>query len=114
MKKSIYLNTEIDFKKITDTLDLFIQETLSEFIIFNSKYTSRANISEELADQMPKELSYMVLSRLSEGMKEQLCLIYNEEKINEVVTRRCISSCIIFIKDYNNNNNGNTNTISIL
>lgn len=105
-KKKLYMETKIDYKEITELLDSFINENLLEMLIFSPEYTANMNIPAEVADKMPKELSNMVLHRMSDAMKEQLSLIYHTDYLIEVVTRRCITTCIDYIKSYNNTNNG--------
>lgn len=116
IREMTYRNTKIDYAAINTNLDVFINDNLNELLIFNEEYLKYANIPESLVNQMPKDLSMMVLTRMSDILRAQLEIVYKKEKLTEVVTRRCIAACIDYTTNYNSKNNGNSenNMVNIL
>lgn len=86
---------------INEKLDLMIQQCFDEYTILNLAFKSDFYITEEEEIKINKEISHIVAERLSPAFINQLSLLYNEEAIYDVVSKRVFFMVTNFVMDHN-------------
>lgn len=94
--------TTIDIdNKIDEKLDLVVEQCFEEFTILNIAYKSDYYIKEEEEIQINKDICTLVSQRLSEALYEQLCILYNEEAITDIIAKRVYFRVTNFVMEHN-------------
>ena len=94
--------TTIDIdNKIDEKLDTVVEQCFEEFTILNLAYKSDYYIKEEEEIQINKDICTLVSQRLSEALYEQLCILYNEEAITDIIAKRVYFRVTNFVMEHN-------------
>lgn len=94
--------TTIDIdNKIDEKLDTVVEQCFEEFTILNIAYKSDYYIKEEEEIQINKDICTLVSQRLSEALYEQLCILYNEEAITDIIAKRVYFRVTNFVMEHN-------------
>ena len=94
--------TTIDIdNKIDEKLDTVVEQCFQEFTILNLAYKSDFYIKEEEEIQINKDICTLVSQRLSEALYEQLCILYNEEAITDIIAKRVYFRVTNFVMEHN-------------
>ena len=95
-------DTTIDIdNKIDEKLDTVVEQCFQEFSILNLAYKSDYYIKEEEEIQINKDICTLVSQRLSEALYEQLCILYNEEAITDIIAKRVYFRVTNFVMEHN-------------
>lgn len=94
--------TTIDIdNKIDEKLDTVVEQCFEEFTILNLAYKSDYYIKEDEEIQINKDICTLVSQRLSEALYEQLCILYNEEAITDIIAKRVYFRVTNFVMEHN-------------
>lgn len=95
-------DTTIDIdNKIDEKLDTVVEQCFEEFSILNLAYKSDYYIKEEEEIQINKDICALVSQRISEALYEQLCILYNEEAITDIIAKRVYFRVTNFVMEHN-------------
>lgn len=96
-------DTTIDIdNKIDEKLDLVVEQCFEEYTILNLAYKSDYYIKEEEETEINKKICALVAQRLSDALYEQLCILYNEEAITDIIAKRVYFKTTNFVMEHNN------------
>ena len=87
--------------RIDEKLDLVVEQCFEEFTILNLAYKSDYYIKEEEEIQINKDICTLVSQRLSEALYEQLCILYNEDAITDIIAKRVYFRVTNFVMEHN-------------
>jgi hypothetical protein len=93
---------------ISEELDKIINNCLSEYIVFNRAYEKATIITNEEENKITKEVCDMVLSRMSNTIKNKLLLYYNEYSFEYVLANKIYMAVMIYTVE-NNKTERNSN-----
>lgn len=85
-KYAININTSCD--NASTILDNLIEDIFNEYLILNIEYKEYPYINEELENQINKEVSEIVVNRLSQSIIDKLCLTYNKNSIGDIIAKK--------------------------
>lgn len=77
-----------EYIKNKDILDEIINEIFSMYVVINYEYIENLYIKEEEQKTMIKDIAEEVISKLSPDLVERISLVYNKEKIPEIISQK--------------------------
>ena len=101
VKKAIYAWAAAQDNKIDEKLDLVVEQCFEEYTILNLAYKSDYYIKEEEETEINKKICNLVAQRLSDALYEQLCILYNEEAITDIIAKRVYFKTTNFVMEHN-------------
>lgn len=97
----INLKANITFE-ISNLLEEIIQDCLNEYIILNIAYRQDLTyINADLENEICREVSYMVLDRLSLPIKNKISLLYKSENLGDIIGQKVYLATMNYV--INNN-----------
>lgn len=100
--KKYLAEIEIDaFDDVNDMIDNIITLNLTEYLYMNC-WLGAEYIKQEEENEIFKELSKIIISRLSEAIVAKISLIYNKDMINEVLSDKIYIAVTSYVCDINN------------
>lgn len=77
-----------EYIKNKSILDELIDDIFSIYVVINYEYIENLYIKEDEQNVMIKEIAEEVISKLSPDLVERLSLVYNKDKIPEIISQR--------------------------
>ena len=101
---SYQINSNSNINKgISDLLQDFINDCFTDVQVLYFPPSSRSNeyINDDKEAQIRKALSDKVASRMSDALIDKLSLLYNRNKLNEVIADKIFITVTAYVVDHN-------------